>query len=159
MFAKLRKGSCYCIYADTRFLFTQCKVFLAADLSRWKRSLLFSRITDTRKKPFEYHRESHLSATTRSKPSLMMLPRSMSLPFMIVILVLIIMFLCMMGYFHVWFACNKRYRKKYLAKNPPLSHEEILMQTLKTSTDPKLFQMQTEPEKKQIDAMTKQNIV
>lgn len=116
------------------------------------------RVTDTRRK-LQYHRKSHLSATTRSRPLHMMFSRSMPLPFMIVILVLIIMFLCMMGYFHLWFACNKRYRKKYLAKHPPLSHEEILMQTLKTSTDPKLFQMQTEPEKKQIDAMTKQNIV
>lgn len=62
MLTKLRKGSCYCIYADTRFLSTQCKVFLAVDLSRWKRALVLearNRYTQEtlvpQKKPFERH--------------------------------------------------------------------------------------------------------
>jgi len=71
-----------------------------------------------------------------------MLPRAVSLPFMIIILVLIVAFLCVMGYFHLWFACHKCYRKRYQEKHPPQTHEEIQMQTLKTTTDPAIFQGQ-----------------
>lgn len=79
-----------------------------------------------------------------------MLPHNMSLPFMLIILVLIVVFLCMMGYFHLWFACNKRYRNKYLKEHPPQTYEEIKMQTFKPTTDPSLFQVQ-DTEKKRVD--------
>lgn len=87
-------------------------------------------------------KESQSRVPARREPAIIMLPRTVSLPFMIIILVLIVAFLCMMGYFHLWFACHKCYRKRYQEKHPPQSHEEIQMQTLKTTTDPAIFQGQ-----------------
>lgn len=81
-----------------------------------------------------------------TKWTITMVPRTISVPVMICILVLIACFLCMLGYFHLWFACNKRHRKKYLAKNggkeaqqERLDHEMSLPPTY-TTTDGKIFE-------------------
>ena len=56
----------------------------------------------------------------------------------------------MMGYFRLWFACNKRYRKKYLAKNggkeaqqERYEHELSLPATYAT-TDGRIFEVPRE---------------
>lgn len=86
-----------------------------------------------------------------------MLPRNVSLPFMIVILVLIVLFLCMLGYFHLWFTCNKRYRKKYQAKQGDGSEDqqdrlahEMGLTGLHTTTDGKIFEVQIDGTTKQV---------
>lgn len=83
----------------------------------------------------------------------MILPSNISLPFMFITLVLIVLFLCMLCYFHIWFACNKRYRKKYQAKQQEDGHQyqlEAGLSGLHTTVDGKIFEVQHDGTKKQV---------
>lgn len=82
-----------------------------------------------------------------------MLPRNISLPFMFITLVLIVLFLCMLCYFHLWFACNKRYRKKYQAKQTQEDQQDQLetaLSGLHSTVDGKIFEVQHDGTKKQV---------
>ena len=84
---------------------------------------------------------------------MMILPRSISLPFMFITLVLIVLFLCMLCYFHVWFACSKRYRKKYQAKQQEDGQQDQLeagLSALHSTVDGKIFEVQHDGTKKQV---------
>lgn len=83
-----------------------------------------------------------------------MLPRNISLPFMFITLLLIVLFLCMLCYFHLWFACNKRYRKKYQAKQTAQEDQQDQLETalsgLHSTVGGKIFEVQHDGTKKQV---------
>ena len=82
----------------------------------------------------------------------MILPRSISLPFMFISLVLIFLFLCMLCYFHIWFACNKKYRKKYQAKQQGGQQDQLEtgLSGLHSTVDGKIFEVQHDGTRKQV---------
>ena len=51
----------------------------------------------------------------------------------------------MLCYFHIWFACNKRYRKKYQTKQQQEGQQdqlETLFSDLHSPVDVKIFEVQ-----------------
>jgi len=72
---------------------------------------------------------------------------------MFIALVLIVLFLCMLCYFHILFACNKRYRKKYQAKQQEDGQQDQLktgLPGLHSTVDGKIFEVQHDGTKKQV---------
>ena len=58
----------------------------------------------------------------------------------------------MLCYFHLWFACNKRYRKKYQAKQAQGQQDiqETGQAGLHATVDGKIFEVQNDGTKKQV---------
>jgi len=51
----------------------------------------------------------------------------------------------MLCYFHIWFACNKRYRQKYQAKQQQEGQQdqlEMVFSDLHSAVDVKIFEVQ-----------------
>lgn len=67
----------------------------------------------------------------------------------------------MLCYFQLWFACNKRYRKKYQAKHPQAQQgiQEMALSGLHTTVDGKIFEVQNDGTKKQVGDMNDLSLI
>ena len=76
---------------------------------------------------------------------------------MIIILVLIVLFLCMLCYFHLWLACNKRYRKKYQPQGQQ-DLQETGLTGIHATVDGKIFQAQYDGSTKQVGDLNEHSL-
>ena len=63
----------------------------------------------------------------------------------------------MLCYFHIWVACNKRYRKKYQAKQQQEGQQdqlETIFSDLHSAVDVKIFEVQHNGSKKQVGELS-----